>query len=287
MAKTATLTRNGTSVDLDLIGEGRDLVLARDVGKPTSQTHTTGAENPRYQDYQNAQDTFVLTAFLVGSGAYSDAKTLAEDIIKPRLSSALTLDLSALPSRSTYSVVPAPNSACTLSYVPGTVNIVGVQLSLPVVDRVQGGTQTAAGSSSPASGSGVRLTRSDDGTSITLSRDLTLTRTVSRPSLELNPTNSELPIAIDQNEPAQDNWELSGDLVSSSANSDANTFEEDLIRPRLGDATIELEFLGNQWNLDKYTTAPTESRAIRTSLSAGQKGVMSVPTIQLQTVRSV
>jgi hypothetical protein len=285
MANIATLSRNGTSVDIDLVGEGGDLSVARDLGKPNLDVNAVGAENPIHQDYQNAQDVWTVIGFLIGSNAYSDARTLAEDIIKPRLSSALTLDLSDLPERSTYDVVPAGQSACTLTYVPGTVDIVGVQCSLPVVSTVQGGTQNSTAPGSPGSGDGIKLTRTDDSTSVTLSRKLTLTREVGRPELQLNPTNGELPIAIDENAPAADTWQLSGALVSS-ATATASTLEADLLRPRLGDAAITLEFLGNQWGLQKYQTIPTGTQSLRTALSAGANGVVDVPTLELQSVRT-
>ena len=277
-----TLSRSGgSSVDVSLFGGGGDLVTARDVGKPTANTHAVGAEDPRHQDYQNASTVWTVAGVLIGSSAYADAKTLAESVIKPRLSNPLTLDASALPSRSTYSVVPASESACTLTYVPGKLDVVGVQLSLAEVDSLNGGTQDSAAAQTPASGRGIRIDRG--GTSVDFTVDNAVTRTVGRPGIQLNPATRELPIAIDENAPASDTFELSGVFVTS-ADSTVQTLEEDIVRPPLGNSTLSLEFLGNEYGLAKYDVVPTGSQSLRTSLSAGQTGIQNVPKMELRTV---
>jgi len=278
-----TLSRSGASVDISLLGESGNLVTARDVGKPTLKTYEVGAESPRANDYQNASIVWTLAGILIGSSAYADAKTLAEDVIKPRLSGPLTLDASNLPERSTYSVAPASESACTLTYVPGALDVVGVQLSLAEVDSLQGGTQDSTAPGTPSAGSGIRVTRTETSDSVDLTVDNAVTRKVGRPGIQLNPASKDLPIAIDENAPASDTFELSGILLDS-AEATAKSLEEDIVKPRLGDTTLSLEFLGNTYGLAQYDVVPSGSQALRTTLSAGDKGMVGVPTMELQTV---
>jgi len=277
----ATLRRvGGPSVDVRLFGESGDLTIARDVGKPNQSEYEVGREDPRTQDNQSAQDRWTLTGILLGENAYADARTLAADVVKPRLESPLELDLTAT-GRGTYDVVPAQAEACTLTYVPGDLDVVGAQLSLGLVDTLNGGTQAGTDPTTPPSGSGITLARG--ATSVTLTADAAVTRTVGRPSIQLNPSSRELPVAIDQNAPASDVWELSGTLLTD-AQADAETLAEDIIRARLGSGSLTLSFNGGAYGLAEYQVAPTGSQALRTTANAGEKGVVNVPTIEVRSV---
>lgn len=281
---TATISRGGTSVDLPLIGSGNALTLARDVGKPTQSFDAIGNENPISRDHMNASDAFTISGVLLGTTAYSDAKTLAEDIVKPRLASdsPLQLDLSDLPQRGTYDVAPASGSACRLTYVPGRLDIVGVQLTLNQIASTLGGTQEAPSTITPDSGTGIKLDR--NGTTVTLATNQQVTRTVGRPGSKLNPRPDDLPTYHDQNKPAEDVFEISGTLVSPSAEDDALTLEETITRSRLGSDTIDLHFQSNLYGLDAYRVAPTGSQAVRTVFSTGAKGIVEVPKLKLRVV---
>ena len=279
---TATLSHpNGSSVDLPLLSSGGDLLLGRDVGKPNQDVYEVGSEAPRTQDNQNATDQWTLASVLLGPNAYSDARTLAEDVIKPRLPAPLTLDLSDVPGRGTYSVVPSTESAATITYAPGRLDMVGVQLSLQLVSALNGGTQDASDPSAPPAGRGITLSRGAE--SVTLTVDNALTRSVGRPGIQLNPTPRDLPLAIDQNSPAVDTWELSGALLED-AMATAQTLEEDIIRPRLGNGSLTLSFAGGTYGLAEYPVVGVGSQALRTAQNAGRPGVVSVPTLELRTV---
>lgn len=280
----ATLSRGGTSVDIPLIEDPNTLVMARDIGKPTQKIRDVGREDPVIMDSLNANDNWTIAGILHGSNAYSDAKTLAETIIKPRLSSALTLDLSDLPNKSSYSVVPTLESSLRLTYVPGIRKLVGVQLSLATVDSVANTSsdQNSQSYSSPDSGSGIKLARSSN--SVTLTNNLEVTRTVGRPGITLNPNPATLPIAIDQNRPATDRFEISGDLTSSSAESNATTLEEDVLRQQLGSGDLTLHFLDNLFSLDAYPVTPDGSGAGRTTFQSGQIGQVGVPSLKLRVI---
>lgn len=279
----ATLSRGSTSVTFDILGQSGDLLVARDVGKPTAEEHEVGREDPLVRDDQSAGDTWTVIGMLQGSNAYADAQTFAEDLIKPRATSGtpLQLDLSDLPNRSTYDVAPASGSAATLTYAPGQRQMVGVQVQVSVVSATWGGTLQTQSTATPDAGSGIKLERS--GTSVTISDGLEVTRKVGRPNAKLRPATDDLPILNDKADPAEDVFEISGRLNASAA-SDAQTLEETIVRPRLGDDTLTLHFLSNEFGLDAYTVHPTGSQAVRTSFSAGQTGEVGVPRLKLKVV---
>lgn len=280
----AILSRDdGTSVTIPLFESGGNFAVARDVGKPTAMENELGREDMFVRDDLSAGDAFTLAGRLEGASAYSDAKTLAEDLIKPRLPEggpAQTLDLSALPGRGSYSVVPASDTACTLTYIPGQTQLVEVQLTLNVVDSVgAGGSQQTQSYSTPDSGDGIKLDRS--GTSVTLAVDQEVKRKVGRPGTKLQPQPGDLPIAYDEDRPANDEFEISAELTGSNSESDAETLEETIVRPRLGDSTLTLHFLDSLFGLDAYPVTPTGSQAVRTVSRAGETGAMGVPTLKL------
>lgn len=280
----AAVSRGSTSVTIPLLGEAGNLSVARDVGKPTAREQSVGREDPRTHDYFSAGDAWTVAGVLHGSTAYADAKTLAEDLIKPRATTGtpLQLDLSDLPSRGTYDVAPTSASALTLTYAPGEKDLVGVQLSVSVVASTFGGSQTDTSSSTPDSGDGIKLDRS--GTSITLSNDLEVVRKVGRPNSELSRQPDTLPRLVDQNDPAADVFEISGALTGSSAESNAQTLEERIVRDRLGTDTLTLHFQGSLFTLDAYTVVPTGSQSVRTVFNTAETGMVRVPTLALRVV---
>lgn len=282
----AILSRGNTSVSVPLLSPSRSIAVARDVGKPTLSEYTVGRQDPRARDNLNAADQFTVQGILTDGTAYADAKTLAEDLIKPRATSGtpLQLDLSALPSRGTYDVAPVSDSACTLTYQPGRRDMVGVQLSLSVVAQTFGGSQSGGGTASPDAGDGVKLERSSANASVTLAPDLRVERTIGRPDGKLQQRPADLPTYIDQNTPATDVFELTGQFGDANAESDATTLEENIVRTRLGDETLTLHFLDNLYGLDAYDVIPNGSGAVRTVFRTTETGIVRVPTLNLKVV---
>lgn len=280
----ATLSRGGTSVDIPLLTDGNSLAAARDVGKPTVNYHDVGREDPLPADHLNAGDAFTFVGILHGPNAYSESKTLAESLIKPRATTGtpLQLDLSDLPNKSTYDVAPVTSSALTLAYVPGRVDMVGVQATLNAVDTTVGGSQNAQTHSTPDAGDGIKLT---DGTnSVTLTNDLEVVRKVGRPNGKLNPRPADLPTYIDENDPASDVFEISGELTGPNAESDAQTVEETLVRTRQGSDSLTLHFQSSLFGLDAYNVMPEGSQSVRTVFNTGVTGVVSIPKLALKVV---
>lgn len=279
-----TLSRGSTSVTISLLGNGGNLAVARDVGKPNASQHSVGREDPIHRDHRSASDAFTLGGVLTGTNAYSDAQTLAEDLIKTRATTGtpLQLDLSNLPSRGTYDVAPSAKRALELEYVPGRTNFVTVQMTLNVVSKTVGGSQNTRGTISPDAGNGIKLDRS--GTSVTFAARESVTRFVGRPGGKLQDIPGTTPQWIDWNEPASDVFEIETTFPGSNAESDSNTLEETIVRDRLGDSTLTLHFLSNLYGLDAYDVAPTGTQAVRTSFQTGETGVVAVPKLSLRVV---
>lgn len=280
----AVIKRDTTSVSVPLLADGNSLAVARDVGKPTVDYHDVGREDPLSRDHLNAGDAFTFTGILHGSSAYSEAQTLAESLIKPRATTGtpLQLDLSDLPNKSTYDVAPITNSAVVLSYIPGRIQMVGVDATLNAVNTTFGGSQTAQTHGSADSGDGIKLT--DGSNPVTLNSDLEVIRKVGRPKGKLNPRPADLPTYVDKNDPASDIFEISGQLTGANAESDATTLEETLVRSRQGTASLTLHFLDSVFGLSAYDVMPEGSQAVRTVFSAGHKGDVAVPKMALRVV---
>lgn len=280
----AVLSRGGTSVTVPLLADGNSLAVARDVGKPTAQYHDIGREDPLPRDHLNAGDAFTFVGLLHGSSAYSDAETLAESLIKARATTGtpLQLDLSDLPNKGTYDVAPITASAVTLAYVPGGRQMVGVQATLNAVAQTIGGSQTTQTHGSNDAGSGIKLT--DGSNSVTISSDLEVIRKVGRPTGKLNPRPATLPTYVDENDPASDVFEITGDLTSSTAEADATTLEETLVRDRRGTGSLTLHFLSDLFGLSAYKVMPEGSQALRTVFNTGEEGVVRVAKLALRVV---
>jgi hypothetical protein len=134
----ATLSRDTTSVTFDVIAEGGSPLLFFDVGKPNAQEQRSGRVDPRSSDFWSGLRNISVRGEMDRASAYSDAQTLAEDLIKPYGNGdPLQLDISELPQHGTFDVMPL-QQACILQYPPGTKDVVIVDLSMPVVSDTLG-----------------------------------------------------------------------------------------------------------------------------------------------------
>lgn len=280
-----TVSRSGTSVTIEALEDGGgNPLVSRDVGKPNLEVSSVGFEDPITNDSLSSQSLFTVVGRLTGSSAYSDAKTLAESIIKPRLSTGtpVQLDLSNLPNRSTYDTAPSQQQSLVLTYPPGMRNNVQVQLTLQEGENFFGGSLSTQSYGSPDSGSGVKF---DDGTNtVTLSSDLEVKRTVGRPATEAKATTNELPDLDDKSDPASDVFELTGQFTGANSESDTKTLEETIIRQQYGYGELDLHFLDNLYSLDKYPVMPDGSQALRTSFQSADTGVVPLDTLKFRVV---
>lgn len=128
-----TLDRNGTMVTLE-----DDLAVARQVGRPEADLRSKPSELPNYIDKRrSASDVFELSGEFLSDAAAEDARTLAEDILRPPLGrGSLTLAFDGLLGLGTYSVFPAGSRAGRVSYSAGETGVVRVDtLELRVVNN--------------------------------------------------------------------------------------------------------------------------------------------------------
>lgn len=137
---TVTISRGSTSVDIKLYREAGQPAIARDIGKPDGGIIEVAQEDPRSKDHVSGTDTVTLLGIIEGASAYSDAKTLAEDLVKPHSSgTALQLDATSVPGFDKILDVGVPSAnACRLNYRPGRKNRVDVRLTLPAVSTTVG-----------------------------------------------------------------------------------------------------------------------------------------------------
>jgi hypothetical protein len=128
------LSRGGTSVDLT-----HELDIRRSCGRPESHLQHTSSDTPYAVDRPRAySDVFEVSGMFVSDDASTDANTLQESIIEPRLGyDTLTLDfLDDLYSLGSYSVMPVDTLSSRVSWAAREKNIVRVdRLKLMVVNN--------------------------------------------------------------------------------------------------------------------------------------------------------
>lgn len=129
------------------------------------------------------------------------------------------------------------------------------------------------------------VTLSRGTTSVTLTHGLDVERRVGRPESTVREGSKELPYGVDRHRAAADIFELSGEFYSATADDDAQTLTESLIRPPLGYDTLTLDF-GGTYGMGTYSVVPDGSRSVRTSWTAGETGVVIVDTLTLRVVNN-
>jgi len=128
------------------------------------------------------------------------------------------------------------------------------------------------------------ITISRGSTSVELWGELELDRETGRPASQIRGRPGPLPDYIDKDRAASDVFKLSG-TFTTSASTNAKTLVEDIIRPPLGRGSITLDFNG-VFGLGSYSVFPDGSRAARTSIAGGEKGVVHLDTLKLRTVNN-
>lgn len=276
---SVTLSRGGRSVTFNVYESGGNLHVARDIGKPKATVHRVAQRDPRIADHRSSSKAFTIVGQLVGSSAYADARTIAEDIVKPHSGGqTASLDLSSVSGLSTYDVAFVGGNSLRLGYPPGQGQWVSLQLQAVVANHVTGGdTQGATGSTGSGSGP-LKLT--DGSNSITVSSGLDVERKVGRPGAETRHSSKEDPYVLDPVRSAADEFEISA-TWTTSASSKQNTLVEDIISPPRGYGTLTLDFQG-LYSLGSYTVMPVDAQGARVSWSAGESGTVRIETLKLR-----
>jgi len=283
---TASLSRGSTVVSFELAQESGNPTVIQTVGKPEQEFKKVSRPNPRVSDQFQSLDTFILRGYVDGDTAYSKARRLAEDLIKPfSEGEELTLELSNLEGFDRYSVAPIGESVLELTYPPGQRDWVTVDLNLTRVDNSVGGVATEESTSSSAlandSGS-VTIRNPATSDSVTLEDGLTLTRTVGRPNTTVinGPNESTY---YDKVRSTVDEWGIDATLTSDTARADSQTLM-DILGYRTQRDGLRLEFDNNLYGLSTYNVAASGSEAGRRIINASEPGMARIKNVTLRTI---
>ena len=288
MDVTITHKGRGDSLTFPVLTEGGEPQFSVDFGKPELNIYEHGELQPRFNDTRSGIENYTIVAQLVGSSAYDDAILLA-DMIKSRTGPGeeLTVELSGNGLTSAYPisetiVAPAAEQerALELTYSPGRVNVVDVQLSLTRVDKVRGGSNQEASTPTTTGSGPVQLT---DGTnSVDMFEDIAITRTVGRPNSQIRSSPREHPNYIDQRKTAFDGFDIAFQMLDNGPNK-AERLARDLVQPQLLRDALTLDFQG-LFNMGQFSVIPEGSQALRVQRIAGRKDVENAPTLNLRRV---
>jgi len=279
---TATLSRAGTTVEIPLLANSSGVPLCgRDIGKPNLRIQETGSLDPRHVDQWSGLESYTITGRFIGSNAYSDAIALCDLLKSNSNGNQLTLNIDMPEYDTDIPVAPAAgqDEAVNIAYEPGRRNQVDVDLGLTRADTIAGGDQTAT--TPTASGSGpVEL--SFGNTTVALTEDITVSRSVGRPKsvIRRNPSG-RYPIHIDKFKTAYDYFEISAEFNSNTV-SQVNDIV-DMFSQQLGRNAITLDFNG-LYGMGQISVVPDGSGALRHVRPSGQEGTGLLPTISLRRV---
>jgi len=277
---TATLSRDGTSVEIPLLadGSGSPLVI-RGIGKPNIDIQSTGAVNPRSADFWSGLEQYTLSGRLFD---YSKVSTLL-DLIKSGNNGNSTLLNVDMPDYDTdIKVAPAAgqDQAVTVVYPPGYEEYVEVDLSLTRISETINAIDQPA-TTPTASGSGP-IQLSDGSTTVDLTADVEIQRSVGRPQsvVRRNPSG-RYPRHIDKFKTAYDGFELSFEFVENTVSKTNDVVE--LFAQQLGRNTLTLDFNG-EFGLGSFAVVPDGSEAVRHNRQSGYKSSGVIPQVSLRRV---
>jgi len=131
------------------------------------------------------------------------------------------------------------------------------------------------------------ITLSRNGTSVTLSEDLSVSRGAGRENAEVRATpGADRGEYYDNGKPASDVFEIAAELTGPNAESTAATLQEDIILPPLGTDTLTLTFDSSLFGYSSdFTVVPNDTgQACRVSYVAGESGALRVDKLELRVV---
>lgn len=282
MPATATLERGATSVTIPLLVESGGTPITSDVGKPNLSLWESGVLNPRFNDQWSGLEQISIQGQYLSDADYSTAIDLADLVKSCSGGDPLTLSTTLPTWPDEMEVAPAAqqDAALSLSYNSGERGIVTVSLSLTRVSNTQG--SVAQQATTPAASGTGPIQLSGGTTTIDLTTDVSVTRSVGRPNSVVKRSMDAYPRYIDKPKAATDTFELSA--VYTDNNVTQLLDAKDLIAQRLGRSPLTLDFNG-LFGLGAFDVAPDGSQAFRHASPAGFEGVSRVPTIQLRRVK--
>ena len=278
----ATLSRGGTSIDIQLQEEGGEQLLSTSFGKPNAQVRESGGTlNPRVQDQFSGLENYELRGKLFD---YQTAHDLA-DLIKSASGDPLTLALpgDVYPDSVTVAPGAGQEGALGLSFPSGRKDLVDVSLSLTRVGQTFAANEQAA-TTPTASGTGpVQVTVY--GTTVDLpTADLSLERDVGRPNdvVRRQPRQSDPRYEV-KAKVTNDVFTLAFETVENIP-ATLNALTDNIFRSRLGRRGVTLDFNG-ELGLGAIDAIPVGSSPLRQVHQAG-RGWVTVPTLEFRRIRS-
>jgi len=280
----ATISRGNTTVTLPLVSDSTGTPLAvRGLGKPNLNMRTTGGINPRFVDQWSGLDSYTLTGRFVGDSAHSDAIALADLVKTNGGGQPLILNIDSNEFDPNLEVAPAAGqqAALTLSYEPGTKNVVIVDVSFT---RVQGtrGSVVQEAVTPTATGNGP-ITITANGQTVELNLDITVDRGIGRPESSIRKSPESDPIYTDKAKTAHDEFELTAQFTDNTIPIINDLV--DIFRPKLNSTPVTLDFNG-LYGMGNMSVVPSGSEAIRFTKNAGHNGITIIPKISLRRVQA-
>ena len=276
----ATLSRGGTSIDLPLVEESGEILVASTFGKPEVNVRESGGTlNPRINDRWSGIQTFEIVGKLFD---YATTHDLA-DLLKSAATDPLELSLpgSVYPDPITVAPAAGQDTALTLSYPAGRKDLVDVTLSLTRVGDVVGvGAQAAQ--TPRASGSGP-VQVSAGGTTVDLpTADLSLERTVGRPNdvVRRQPSTADPRYEV-KPKVTSDVFTFSFETLENIP-ATLNALTDNIFRAQLGRSGVTVDFNG-RLGLGAIEAIPIGSSPFRQVQQAGRAWV-TAPTLEFRRI---
>jgi len=280
----ATLSRLNTTVTIPLVSDTSGTpVVVRGLGKPALSIKNTGSLDPRFVDQFSGLEQYTLSGRFVGQSAHQDAIQLA-DVVKSNAAGdpiILNIDSDEFDTNITVAPGAGQQGALKLTYEPGTKNVVGVDLALTRVGQTAG-EDTQIASTPTASGAGpIELSR--DGTTVELSKDIAVERSVGRPSSVTRQSVDLHPTYLDKAKSAYDVFELRAQFTQNAVSTINDLV--DMLQPKLDRTGVILNFNG-LYGMGEMNVVPIGSEAIRFTRNAGQRGISVTPKISLRRIQA-
>lgn len=277
-----TLTRGNTSVEIELVEEGGEQLLATSFGKPNTDIRERGGTlNPRTLDAWSALENYELRGKLYDYGTSHDLA----DVIKTASGDPLTLSIPSPIYPDTVTVAPGAGQegALGLSYPDGRKDLVDVALSLTRVDPDGVNAANTQSAQTPrATGSGpIELTVG--GKTVQLpTAGLSVERSVGRPNDVIRrQTQSADPRYEVKAKVAADTFTFAFETVSQ-IKSTLNALTSNIFREQLGRTGVRVNFNG-ALGIGEIEAMPVGSAPFRQVHQAG-RGWVSVPTLEFRRV---
>jgi hypothetical protein len=275
-----TLTRGGTSVDIELVEEGGEQLLSTSFGKPEINVRDNGGTlNPRTQDQFSALENYELRGKLFN---YATAHDLA-DLIKSASGTPLELQIPSDVYPDTVTVAPGAGQegALGLSFPAGRRDLVDVSLSLTRVDPDAVFAANEQSAQTPrASGTGPVEVVTPRETIELPTADLSLERSVGRPNdvVRRQPQQSDPRYEV-KAKVAADTFTFAFETVSDIP-ATLNALTDNIFRSRLGRRSVTVDFDG-VLGLGEISAIPVGSSPFRQVHQSGQRWVTS-PTLEFR-----